>query len=194
MSQAGLSLSRRSGSDSNGGAGSNDKSNSAKDQSWTSKYSQYKILGFPLYIWLFALTAVGICIGVGIFMWKKKQREKAEAAQLEWEAQQAREAERERRKRGIPPDPEEELDEADRTKDAWQTPQAQAPGTEYGEKEEVEDEDGEDYEEDDEDEDEHGLQSHYEDPQRRRRGDAQSTRHHQQPMRSPRYPEKAYRR
>ena len=106
-------LSTRTPSD---GSSRNSKS-SQKQTSLVSKYSQYKILSIPLYIWIVILTALVIAGGVTFFLWSRGKREKEEAALAELER---RGVEDDKRKNGIPPDPHIEMDEADQVDESWQ--------------------------------------------------------------------------
>ena len=80
---------------------------------------------------------------------------------MAWEAREWRREETERQKRGIPPDPEEELEEANRMKEAWQAtpPKAKPPKREEKQKEV-------DTEEDDEEGDEEETEYGYEEDER----------------------------
>ncbi|CAD6568859.1 MAG: hypothetical protein CYPHOPRED_002913 [Cyphobasidiales sp. Tagirdzhanova-0007] len=90
---------------------------SKKTKNSGSDYTHYEFLSVPVYIWLLAGTTLIIAGGVGFFFWQKGKREKEEAVQLQYEE---REKEAARRKRGIPPDPDEEMFEAERMDSTWQ--------------------------------------------------------------------------
>jgi len=109
---------------------------------------------------------------VSIFLYKKKKREDAEEEAMAWEAREWRRAEIERQKRGIPPNPEEELEEANRMKEAWQAPPPKAKPPkpeekkEEGEEDEYEEEEEEETEYEYEQEDERDHQRQWENAER----------------------------